>query len=202
VAPVRKTRYFEATLLTSPRAVPPSNRGFTLVELLMGVAITGILAMIAVVSFRRYMSSAHSGEAASVIEAIRSAQEAYRAENHVYLNVSAANGGVAWYPLQTPGQMRTAFTPALHPSHADATRWQDLAPSVNESVMFAYLTNAGVSGSIMPALQLKASPDLSQPQTLDWYSIQALGDVNGNGVFSHYATTSSTGELVIENEGE
>jgi prepilin-type N-terminal cleavage/methylation domain-containing protein len=195
-------RYFEATLPASPRVIPPSSRGFTLVELLTGVAITGILAMIAVVSFRRYMSSAHSGEAASVIQAIRSAEEAYRAENHVYLNVSTANGGVAWFPLQTPGQMSTAFTPALHPSHADATRWQDLAASVNESVMFAYLANAGVSGTIIPALQLSAGPDLSQPQPLDWYSIQARGDVNGNGVFSHYATTSMTSELYIENEGE
>ncbi|HET7545047.1 MAG TPA: prepilin-type N-terminal cleavage/methylation domain-containing protein [Polyangiaceae bacterium] len=203
LANARNLRYFQDALLSSPRAVQPSSRGFTLVELLATVTITGILAVLAVVAFRRHMLSAHSGEAVSVMQAIRGAQEAYRAENHVYIDVSTASGGTAWFPLQTPSQKTTAFSPALHPTHADSTRWQLLGPAVNEKVMFGYLVNAGVPGTLIPALQdMVTPPQFPKAQPLDWYLIQARGDVNSNGVFSRYVATSMSSELYVEGEGE
>lgn len=163
------------------------------------VTITGILSVLAVVGFRRHMQASRGGEAVSVIQAIRSAEEAYMAENHAYLNVSTDSAGKSWYPRTTPNSNRTAFAAA---SHADYARWRQLAPSVNGSVMFGYLVNAGVPGTKLPALQVSAAPAFSNAQPLDWYVIQASGDVNDNGVFARYASTSMTGEIYIENEGE
>jgi len=75
-----------------------SKRGFTLIELMAVVVITGILAVAGVSLFQQQLLASKGTEAVSVIQAIRAAEEAYAAENHVYLNVSTASGGTSWYP--------------------------------------------------------------------------------------------------------
>jgi prepilin-type N-terminal cleavage/methylation domain-containing protein len=199
MAMTENLRYILAVLIAHRRTVKSSSRGFTLIELLAVVVITAVLSLLAVGGFQRHMQSARGAEAVAVIQAIRGAQESYMAENHVYLNVSAASGGVSWYPQLTPNTKRTAFSALSHPDYAN---WRQLAPSVNESVMFSYLVNAGVPGTLIPPLQVTKGPDFTAAQPLDWYVIQARGDVNGNSVFSRYASTSMTGEIYIENEGE
>jgi prepilin-type N-terminal cleavage/methylation domain-containing protein len=188
-------RYPRSVLASFDRAHRPA-RGFSLVELLAVVVISGILAVVGVALFRRYVLASHGTEASSVIQAIRAAEEGYLAENHTYLNVST---GTAWYP-RAPTVDRGAWRA---PGHQDFAAWMRLAPAVNRSVMYGYLANAGTPGSHMPALQVSNAPDLSQQaQPLDWYLIQASGDVNGNGIFSRYVGTSISGEIYLENEGE
>ena len=180
-------------------ALRPS-RGFTLIELLAGVAIMTVLSVVAVVGFRQHMSSARGTEALSVIQAIRSAQESYMAENKMYVNVSTSKGGVDWYPQPVQNTKRAAWS---NSKHLDNERWQQLAPSIKQTVMFGYLVNAGVPGSVIPDLQVKRGPDLKAPQPSDWYLIQARGDVDGDGLYSLYATTNlATGEIYIEDQGE
>lgn len=177
-----------------------TSRGFTLVELLAVVTITGILAMVGVSVFGRYVTSSKSAEATSVIQAIRAAEEAYIAENHVYMNASANGGGALWFPNTTPNRMRYDWrVPAAN--HLDAANWQQLAPAVNRTVQYGYLVNAGVAGVALPDLQLTSKPVIAVP-VQDWYVIQAKGDTNGDGVAALYATTSMTGEIYSENEGE
>lgn len=163
------------------------------------VVITGVLSMLAMVGFQRHMQQARGGEAIAVIQAIRGAQESYMAENKAYLNVSATSGGVQWYPRLVPNKAVSAWSNSSHP---DYLRWRQLAPSVNAKVMFSYLTNAGVPGTKMPALQV-AAPTPTTVQPSDWYVIQASGDVDGDGTrFWRYVASSTNGELFIENEGE
>jgi len=60
------------------------NRGFNLIELMMVVAITGILAAIAIPNYMTYQCKAKQSEAKSGLGAIRTSQEAFHAENGRY----------------------------------------------------------------------------------------------------------------------
>ena len=177
-----------------------SSRGFTLIELLAVVVITGILAVAGVTLFRQQMLASKGSEAVGVISAIRVAEEAYAAENHIYLNVSIASGGTSWYPNPKPDMTRYAWVQATHDDYKDG--WRILAPSINRPVLFGYLVNAGEPGSSVPALQLKSPPTFPTPMIVPWYVIQARGDVNGNSVYAQYAASNANSELVVENEGE
>jgi prepilin-type N-terminal cleavage/methylation domain-containing protein len=69
------------------------HAGFTLVELMIVVAIVAILAAIAIPSYLRFQSKAKTAEATNNLGAIRAAEETYRAENDTYLACTASPAG-------------------------------------------------------------------------------------------------------------
>lgn len=80
------------------------RKGFTLIELMIVVAIIGILAAIAIPNFLRYQLRSKTSEARSNIGAIRTNMEAFRADYDFYPDTITAQGGdymsqkVAWTP--------------------------------------------------------------------------------------------------------
>ena len=73
-----------------------SEHGFSLVELMIVVAIIAILAAIAIPSFMRFAMKSKTSEATGNLSAIRTAEESYKAENDVYLPAAGTPG--AWVP--------------------------------------------------------------------------------------------------------
>jgi type IV pilus assembly protein PilA len=61
-----------------------NQKGFTLIELMIIVAIIGILAAIAIPNFMNYQCKAKQSEAKSNLGTIRTMQEAYYAEYDTY----------------------------------------------------------------------------------------------------------------------
>ncbi len=86
------------------KLIRKSNKGFTLIELMIVVAIIGILAAIAIPNFLRFQLKSKSSEGKVNIAAIRTAQESYLAEFGVYVGagLSPATIGSVGGSAKTP----------------------------------------------------------------------------------------------------
>jgi len=66
-----------------------SNKGLTLIELLIVIVIVGVLAAIAIPAYTNYMQRARRADAKTALEQFRAAQEMFRAERGSYsINVN------------------------------------------------------------------------------------------------------------------
>lgn len=66
------------------------NKGFTLIELMITVAIVGILASIAYPSYIRQVQQSRQADAQGEVMELASAMEAYRAKNFSYTGANLA----------------------------------------------------------------------------------------------------------------
>ncbi len=74
------------------KLIKKDQKGFTLIELMIVVAIIGILAAIAIPNFLNYQCKARQSEAKSTLGNIRTMQEAYIAEWDTYADTDAKIG--------------------------------------------------------------------------------------------------------------
>jgi prepilin-type N-terminal cleavage/methylation domain-containing protein len=174
----------------------PRSAGFTLVELMTVVVITGILAAVGVTLIRGHLNVAKANRALAGISAIRAAEEAFRAENGIYLDCSGATA--RWYPMLAPGKVKYEWHQT---GHADGARWALLPVTNTSPTQYGFLLNAGTPNTPYPTFQTAQVPTLT-PSPDPWYVIQVKGDIDGNGVAMLGLATSFNGEVYLEREGE
>jgi type IV pilus assembly protein PilE len=63
------------------------NKGVTLIEIMVVVAIVGMLAAIAIPAYNDYVTRSRRSDAFTALETVRAAQEMYRAERGEYANI-------------------------------------------------------------------------------------------------------------------
>ncbi len=72
--------------------------GFTLIELMIVIAIIAFLAMISVPTFTRFLAKAKRAEAYMNLSSIYAAEKVYWAESGKYSDVLHGDGGIGWQP--------------------------------------------------------------------------------------------------------
>lgn len=95
-------------IVTNRVMMASSVRGFSLIELLMALAIVAILASIAVPSFTEAINRAKRGDAKAFLMQLASDQESFYARNFSYANSITAVGQLEYNDLLSPESHYTA----------------------------------------------------------------------------------------------
>lgn len=198
-------------------ATRTGERGFTLVELVVAVAIIGILSTLAVVGYRRIINSSKMAEANHMVGAIKVAQEQYRSETGSYLDLSTAlavnsssNAGNCYPPGTPTSTSKVAWGGWDCGSRCkNSQQWTTLNVHADGAVQWGYTTIAGAAGQDVPsaaALTIAGNsvtwPTGATINAAPWFIVAALGDTDGNGVYATVVGTSWQSGLMVDKEGE
>jgi type IV pilus assembly protein PilA len=181
--------------------------GFTLIEMMVVVVIVGVLATLAVVGYRRLVTSSHVSEATNMVSNIRVAQEGYHAETQQYANISASVLTGPWYPNATPtGRVVTAWGGTCGGQCISGMDWSMLPLHVDGPVLFGYATTAGPANTAPPdnGFQVNgATMNAPNPSLADWYMVGAVCDLDADGATpdTHVYTTSWTSQVFVDSAG-
>ena len=122
------------------KLIRKSNKGFTLIELMIVVAIIGILAAIAIPNFLRFQLKSKSSEGKVNIAAIRTAEESYLAEFGVYVSAPSS-----------PAALPTNKVPFVDAGGTNAASFNTLGWTPEGQVFFQYATTAVASSYTISA---------------------------------------------------
>lgn len=137
-----------------------NQQGFTLIELMIVVAIIGILSAIAIPNFMTFRLKAKTSEAKANLGSIRTCEEAYKAEYDTYY------GPITAYPA-TPGAASQAWTTA-------ATAFSAIGFSPSGKVYYSY----AVTTANATELTAQAYGNLDGVAPNSTYQITHDGDVS------------------------
>ena len=76
--------------------------GFTLIELMIVVAIIGILAAIAFPAYTRYVENARRADAQGALMSLANAMERFHTQNGTYSGATVGSGAGAIFPAEAP----------------------------------------------------------------------------------------------------
>jgi len=169
------------------------------------VVIVGVLAVLAVVGYRKLVTSSHVAEATNMVQNIRVAQEGYHAETQQYANIS--KDFYSYYPQSAPtGKIETAWGGSCASLCQSGMQWSMLDLRVDGPVLFGYATVAGGVGiAPAPASVTVSGQTLTFPANppTEWYMVAATSDLDGLGAPNTYVyTTSWNNQVFVDSAGQ
>ena len=139
-------------------------KGFTLIELMIVIAIIGILAAIAIPNFLRYQLKAKTAEVKTNMGAIKISQTSYKAEMDGYCSVAICPRAVG---ALTPTKVAWVTVAAKNlPTGGGAGSFEDIGFEPSGDVYYSYGVTIG--------------PDLI-PTANQEYTVEAVADLDGDG---------------------
>ena len=181
------------------------QKGFTLIELMIVVAIIGILAAIAIPNFLQYQMKSRQSEAKTNLQAIRTSEIAFQAERGCYIG-AAAEGVVA--PAAGTKTVPAPWGLGLGPSAA-GTVWcagagavatgnfRDVGFVATGNVNFRYIADAT---ALAPPVTVAASCPLAiagltaaGPLVQTNFIASASSNLDGDATISFWDSTNDHG---------
>lgn len=172
------------------RRVRPQRAAFTLIELMIVVTITGVLAAIAGPTFTGYIQKSRTSEAVTFLGVIKLRQESFRAEFGRYLGYgevpgTPGNSDVAAITFIPSGTLANAQSVAFPTNN---TWFNQLGAQPDGAVRFGYGWAAGLPG----VGQTTNTAPLGLPGPDHWFIAQGVTDLDGDGNIVTFELSSHT----------
>jgi type IV pilus assembly protein PilA len=174
------------------------SKGFTLVELMIVVAIIAILAAVAIPQYKKFQLKSKTSEGKSNLGAIKTCEETFAAEHDVYAVCSAAPTGV------TPGTTKHAwavatakqgfdligFKPAGNVYYVYGVSDATNVPSNHDATQCSTDTSIDTnSGAIQNGVSITTGTDIY---------IMATGDLDGDSTKASFYITDEDNKVVAD----
>lgn len=175
-----------------------TNKGFTLIEMMIVVVIIAVLATVAIIAYTRHIKKGRIVQEKVFVSKIQSLQETYFQQSGFYYDVCTGN----YDPATTPKDKLV-----WNSDMTKLTRWEVLgARPENGITYFQWDVTASVPPAGDPtnhAFTGIASSALGMRPDVAWYYIRAKGDLAGDGgTDTEIFATSTKTEIWTQNEGK
>lgn len=166
--------------------------GFTLLELMIVVAIIGILAAVAIPVYSMYVHRSKAAENFTVLQGIRDREEAYFTEYHVY------SPSISFTPRNC--DVTNADT-ARWDGHENEDEWRNLGfwPSGPTYYSYSVVSPYDANGNFNAGDDYRPSENLGDnfcdgahqmPAGRPWVAAESCGDVDADGNKAHFVVSS------------